>query len=155
MHMVVSTGQQIMSRLRRLLLSSALISLLSGAAQAQIASLSVSEGNSVLLPPVASVTQPSLSRSEAVDVRSGQVNLSLGNHFSTQIEGSAIGGREATNLPTPGGPTATSVMLNGLYGIRHCSWHLKPYVGGGFGFIDADAHVLGQTGRQQQTDAQL
>src|SRR5438105_1183882 len=155
MHMLVSTGQQIMSRLRHLLLSSALISLLSGAAQAQIASLSVSEGNSVLLPPVASVTQPSLSRSEAVDVRSGQVNLSLGSHFSTQIEGSAIGGREATNLPTPGGPTATSVMLNGLYEISNGSWHLKPYVGGGFGFIDTNAHVLGTTDSQYETAYQL
>src|SRR5438270_5211949 len=155
MHMAVSTGQQIMSRLRLLLLSSAAIALLPGAAHAQLASLSVSEGNSVLLPPVASVTQPALSRSEGYDVKSGQVSLSLGNHFSTQIEGAAISGREATNLPTPGGVAATSLMLNGLYEISNGSWHLKPFVGGGFGFIDTNAHVLGTTDSQYETAYQL
>jgi opacity protein-like surface antigen len=154
MHVVVSTGQQIMSRSRLLLLSSATL-LLSGAAQAQLASLSVSEGNSVLLPPVATVTQPSVSQSEAVDVRSGQVNLSLGKHFSTQIEGSAIGSREVLNIPTPGGVAATSLMLNGLYEVSNGSWHLKPYVGGGFGFVDANAHVLGTTDNEWQSAYQL
>lgn len=144
-----------MSHLRPLLLSTAALSLLSGAAQAQLASLSVSEGNSVLLPPVATVTQPTLSRSESVDVKSGQVNLSLGNHFSTQLEGSAIAGREALNIPTPGGVAATSVMLNGLYEVSNGSWHLKPYVGGGFGFVDANAHVLGTTDNQWESAYQV
>jgi opacity protein-like surface antigen len=46
-------------------------------------------------------------------------------------------------------------MLNGLYEINNGSWHLKPYIGGGLGFIDANPHVLGQTNSQWVTAYQL
>jgi opacity protein-like surface antigen len=139
----------------RSLLSSALLFAMTSAAAAETPSLSVSQGSSVLLPPIASATQPSLSRSESAGVASGQLNLSIGSHFKTELEGETISTHEATKLPTPGGVAATSLMLNGLYEISNGSWHLKPFVGGGFGFVDANAHLLGATQNDWQSAYQL
>lgn len=107
-----------------------------------------------MLPPIASVTQPSLSRSETAGVASGQLNLSIGSRFQTQLEGETIGTRDATKLPISG-IAATSLMLNGLYEISNGSWHLKPFVGGGFGRIDANAWLLGVTQNQWESAYQL
>jgi opacity protein-like surface antigen len=156
MHMAVSTGQQMMFRL--LLCCTSLV-LITSSAAAQTASFSVGQGDSVLLPPVASIAQPTLSRSEAAETKSSAINLSIGNHFSTQLEGAAISipgvGHPLTNLPNPGDVSATSLMLNGLYEFSNGTWHLKPFVGGGFGFVDANARALGVTTNDWQKAYQV
>ncbi len=58
------------------------------------------------------------------------------------------------NFPFPE-IAATSLMLNGLYEISNGSWHLKPFVGGGFGIIDANAWLLGVTQNQWESAYQL
>jgi opacity protein-like surface antigen len=144
--------------MRSLLFSGASLLILTGGALAENSSISISEGDSVLLPPVASISQPSLSRSQTADTKGAAINLNLGNHFSTQLEGAAISvpdGHSVTNLPNSGGVASTSLMLNGLYEISNGSWHLKPYVGGGFGFVDANSRVLGQTSSDWQTAYQV
>lgn len=128
---------------------------MTNAAAADPPSLSVGEADSVLLPPIASVTQPSLSRSQTAGAAGAQVNLFFGSRFQTQLAGEAIGAREATNLPTPGSGAATSLMLNGLYEFDNGSWHLKQFVGGGYGRIDANAYLLGATQSQWQSAYQL
>jgi opacity protein-like surface antigen len=143
----------------RLLLSCTSVVLITSGAVAQTASVSVGQGDSILLPPVASISQPTLSRSEAAETRSSAINLSIGNHFSTQLEGAAISvpgvAHPLTNLPNPGDVSVTSLMLNGLYEVSNATWHLKPFVGGGFGFVDANARVLGETTNDWQKAYQV
>lgn len=144
--------------MRTLLLSCISVLVLTGAAVAQTTSLDLSEGNSVLLPPVGAIGQAALSRTGTSDTKSAALNLKLGDHFSTQIEGSAIStpsDHAITNLPTSGNTAATSVMLDGLYEVSNGTWHLKPYVGGGFGFVDANSRALGQTQSDWQSAWQL
>ncbi len=144
--------------MRSLLLSGASVIFLAGGAAAETSAINISEGDSVLLPPVASIAAPSLSRSELNDTKSAAVNLNLGGHFSTQLEGAAISvpaGHSITNLPNSGGVSSTSLMLNGLYEVSNGSWHLKPYVGGGFGMVDANSRVLGQTSSDWQPAYQV
>jgi opacity protein-like surface antigen len=143
----------------RLLLACLSVVLITSEAAAETASVSVSQGDSILLPPVASISQPTLSRSEASETRSSAINLSIGDHFSTQLEGAAISVPGVThplsNLPNPGEVSATSLMLNGLYEFSNGTWHLKPFVGGGFGYVDANARVLGATTNDWQRAYQL
>ena len=127
-------------------------------AMAETQALNISESDPVLLPQVASIAPQTLSRTDLLETTSKPLNLSLGNHFSTELEGSAISvlnGRSGTNLPSGGSLSATSLMLRGLYEISNGSWHMKPYVGGGFGYIDANSHVLGQTTAQWQPAYQV
>lgn len=144
--------------IRRLFSCASMVLITSGAA-AQTASVSVSQGDSILLPPVASMTQPTLSHSQSSEIGSSAINLSIGNHFSTQLEGAAISvpgvAHPLTNLPNPGDVSATSLMLNELYEVSNGTWHLKPFVGGGFGYVDANARVLGATNSQWQEAYQL
>jgi len=143
---------------RGLLLSPACFVIMIGGAAAETSLISYSQGpDTVLLPPVGSVGQPAVSRTGTSDRASGALNLKLGS-FSTELEGSAISTLDAHkfgNLPTSGNTAATSVMLNGLYEINNGSWHLKPYVGGGFGLVDANSQVLGQTQTDWQKAYQL
>jgi len=143
----------------RSLLACASVVMITSEAAAQTTSVSVSQGNSVLLPPIASISQPTLSRSEASETKGSAINLNIGNHFSTQLESAAISipgvTHPLTNLPNPGDVSATSVMLNGLYEISNGTWHLKPFVGGGFGYVDANARVLGATTNDWQRAYQL
>jgi len=131
---------------------------MTGGAAAETSVVSYSQGSdSVLLPPVGAVTQPALSHTGTSETASGVLNLKLGR-FSTQLEGSAISNSDTHqigNLPTSGNTAATSVMLNGLYEINNGSWHLKPFLGGGFGYVDGNSRVLGQTQTDWQKAYQL
>lgn len=131
--------------------------MISGAA-AEASVVNYSQGtDSVLLPPVGSVDQPAVSHTGTSDAAGGALNLKLGR-FSTQLEGAAISTPDQHsigNLPAGGNTAATGVMLNGLYEINNGSWHLKPYVGGGFGLVDANSRVLGQTQSDWQKAYQL
>jgi opacity protein-like surface antigen len=132
--------------------------IMTGSAAAETSAISYSQGgDDVLLPPVGAVAQPALSRTETSITNSAALNLKLGN-FSTQLEGVAISapdGLQIGNLPTGGNTAATSVMLNGLYEVTNGSWHLKPFVGGGFGYVDVNSKVLGQTQSDWQKAYQL
>src|SRR5579872_3747936 len=143
--------------MRGLLLTCLSVVMLSGGAAAETTALNLTEGDSVLLPPVGSISQPSLSRADASDTKSAAVTFNLGGHFSTQLEGAAIStpsDHQITNLPTSGNTAATSLMLNGLYEISNGSWHLKPFLGGGYGMVDANSRVLGQRSEEHTSELQ-
>lgn len=143
--------------MRGVLLSLVCLVTMTGGAAAETSVVNYSQGDSVLLPPVGAIGQPALSRTETSVTNSAAVNLKLGN-FSTQLEGAAISTldqHQIGNLPTSGNTAATSVMLNGLYEVSNGSWHLKPFVGGGFGYIDANSRVLGETQSDWQKAYQL
>jgi opacity protein-like surface antigen len=75
----------------------------------------------------------------------------LGNGFKTEIQGlTARASTEyLTNLQAGGsGFAATSFMLKGIYEFRDGAWHMSPYVGAGFGAVNANAGVLGATSNQ-------
>lgn len=134
--------------MRGLLLSPLCFVIMISGAAAETSVINFSQGaDSVLLPPVGAVSQPALSRTDTSNTAGGAVDFKLGR-FSTVLRGAAISTpdqHQIGNLPTSGNTAATSVMLDGLYEVTNGSWHLKPFVGGGFGFIDANSRVLGQT----------
>lgn len=144
--------------MRGLLLSPVCFVIMISGAAAETSVINYSQGiDTVLLPPVGAVGQPALSHTGTSDTASGAVTLKLGK-FSTQLEGSAISTSDTHqfgNLPNSGNTAATSVMLNGLYEITNGSWHLKPYVGGGFGFVNANSQALGETQTDWQKAYQL
>lgn len=144
--------------MRGLLLSPVCFVIMIGGAAAETSVIHYSQGtDTVLLPPVGAVDQPALSNTGTSNTASGSVSLKLGK-FSTQLEGAAISNSDAHpfgNLPAGSNTAATSLMLNGLYEITNGSWHLKPFVGGGFGFVDANSQVLGQTQTDWQKAYQL
>jgi len=53
------------------------------------------------------------------------------------------------------GLSTTTVMLNGLYEFSGDGWHMKPYVGAGFGMIDVNERVLGANGTDWTTAYQV
>lgn len=144
--------------MRGLLLSPVCFVIMISGAAAETSFINQSQGTDiVLLPPLGAVGQPALSRTDRSDTASGVLNLKLGR-FSTQLEGVAISTADQHpigNLPTSGNTAATSLMLNGLYEVANGSWHLKPYVGGGFGLVDANSQALGQTQSDWQKAYQL
>jgi opacity protein-like surface antigen len=46
-------------------------------------------------------------------------------------------------------------MLNGLYELTDGVWHMKPYVGAGFGMIDVNQSILGASGSDWTTAYQV
>jgi opacity protein-like surface antigen len=67
----------------------------------------------------------------------------LGNGFKTEIQGvtTRAPNEHFANLPAGGGIVATSVMLNGMYEFSDGARHMSPYVGAGFGMLDANARA--------------
>ena len=140
--------------------------LLAGAASAfltgnALADTSVAAPENVpLLPPVLSLSLPSVTNTEKPDSKplvGVPLKLDLGKGFGTEVESSTLieTGQRFGNLPTTGGVSATSVMFNALYEIRDGAWHFKPYVGAGFGAVDANARALGQTNNDWVSAYQL
>jgi opacity protein-like surface antigen len=50
---------------------------------------------------------------------------------------------------------ATRLMLSGLYDFSNGGWRLRPYVGAGFGIIDANTRLLGHDERSFVADFQF
>ncbi len=46
-------------------------------------------------------------------------------------------------LAADGNLTGARVTLKGMYEFSDGEWHMKPYVGAGFGMIDVNEHILG------------
>jgi opacity protein-like surface antigen len=131
--------------MRRWWLTGAALSFLTGAASAETSGSYVNADTQVLIPPAFTLAQPDFSQIASLESRNsfGTVyGYNLGNGFKTEIEGvttRAPGG--FANLPAGGGIVATSVMLSGIYEFSDGDWHLSPYVGGGFGMMEANARV--------------
>jgi opacity protein-like surface antigen len=145
--------------MRTWLLAGAASVFLTGSA---LAETSVSRGpdNVPLLPPVLSLAQPSVTNAEKPDMKSlvgVPLKLDFGKGFGTEVEGATLttSNQRLGNLPTSGGVSATSVMFNALYEIRDGAWHLKPFIGGGFGMVDTNSRVLGVTNNDWATAYQL
>jgi opacity protein-like surface antigen len=58
-------------------------------------------------------------------------------------------------LTPVGNLKATRLMLSGLYEFSNDGWRLKPYIGAGFGIIDANARLLGHEERSLVADFQF
>ena len=131
-------------------LAGAALSCLAGAASAQTGGTYVNAETPMLLPPVVNLAQPNVAQVASLDPQSAfgaAFGYNLGNGFKTEIQGvtARASSEHLANLPTAGGIMATSVMLNGMYEFRGDDWHISPYVGAGFGVVDANSRVLGAT----------
>ena len=136
--------------MRRWWLTVAVLSFLAGTASAQTSGSYVNADTPVLLPPVASLAQPDVTQTASLEPRSSfgiAFGYNLGNGFKTEIQGvtARASSEHLANLPTAGGIMATSVMLNGMYEFSGGDWHISPYIGAGFGVVDANSRVLGAT----------
>ena len=105
----------------------------------------------MLLPPVVSLAQPNVTQTASLEPQSSfgaAFGYNLGNGFKTEIQGltARASAEHLANLPAAGGIMATSVMLNGMYEFRGGDWHISPYIGAGYGVVDANSRVLGATG---------
>ena len=128
----------------------AALSFLTGTASAQSSGSYVYADNAVLLPPAVTLAQPDSSQIVSLESRSfgTAYGYDLGNGFKTEIQGvtARAANGHLTNLPTGGSDiAATSVMLKGMYEFSGGAWHMSPYVGAGFGVVNANAGVLGAT----------
>src|SRR3984893_5837757 len=131
--------------MRRWWLTGAALSFLTGAASAETSGGYVTADTPVLLPPAFTLAQPVSPQIASLESRNsfGTVyGYDLGNGFKTEIEGvTTRAPSDFANLPAGGGIVATSVMLSGIYEFRDGDWHLSPYVGGGFGMMEANARA--------------
>ncbi len=81
----------------------------------------------------------------------------LGNGFKTEVEGvgSLSEPADPRLLPLTGNLNTSRVALKGLYEFTNGDWHIKPYLGAGFGFTDLNARMLGIAGSDWTADYQL
>jgi opacity protein-like surface antigen len=81
----------------------------------------------------------------------------FGNHFRTEVESFAsYAASEHANSGAPGSLSTTTLMLNGMYEFTDDgAWHMKPYVGAGFGMIDVNQSILGVAGNDWTTAYQV
>jgi opacity protein-like surface antigen len=135
--------------MRRWWLTGAALSFLSGTALAQTNGSYVNADASVLLPPALALAQPGLTQSASLESRNAfatAYGYDLGSGFKTEIQGvtARASNDHLTNLPSGGsGFAATSFMLKGMYEFSDGAWQMSPYIGAGFGVVNANAHVLG------------
>jgi opacity protein-like surface antigen len=82
--------------------------------------------------------------------------LNFGSGFRTEVESFASNAASLRHGDTTGGSlSTTTVMLNGLYEFNRDGWHMKPYVGAGFGMIDVNQSILGASGNDWTTAYQV
>lgn len=136
--------------MRRWWLFAAALSFLTGTASAQSGGNYVNAENPVLTSPAISLVQPDFPQFASVQTRSygTAFGYDLGNGFKTEIQG--LTARPAiehvANMPVAGSDiAATSIRLKGMYELSDGAWHMSPYVGAGFGMVNANAGVLGAT----------
>lgn len=136
------------------------IALLSGSANAQMAGPYVtSEGGSLSAPP-SDTRQATLAQTESFGFGNSYgtaYGYNLGHGFKTEIEGTATGAASDRlgGLAAGGSLTGTRVTLKGMYEFSEGAWHMKPYIGAGFGVVDMNQHVLGISGNQWVSAYQL
>jgi len=135
--------------MRRWWLIGAALSFLVGTASAQTSNGSyVNADNPVQIPPAIALAQPEFPQLASVETRSygTGVGYDLGSGFKTEIQGltARTANDHLANLPIGGSDiAASSVRLKGMYELSDGAWHMSPYVGAGFGMVNANAGVLG------------
>jgi opacity protein-like surface antigen len=131
-------------------LTGAALSILAGAASAQTADTYVNHDAGVP-PPAVALAQLDLTQTASLESRNafGTVyGYDLGNGFKTEIQGltARSTSEHFANLPSGNrGIAASSFMLKGMYEFSNGAWQMSPYVGAGFGVVNANAGVLGAT----------
>jgi opacity protein-like surface antigen len=132
---------------RRWWLTGAALSFLTGTALAETSASYVNGDNPVLLPRAVVLAQPDITQIASIESRSSfgtAYGYDLGNGFKTEIQGVTARAPSVASLPAGGsGIAGTSVMLKGMYEFSDGAWHMSPYVGAGFGVVDANARILG------------
>jgi opacity protein-like surface antigen len=132
-------------------LAGAALSFLTGTASAQTSGSYVNADTPALPSQVATLAQLDITQTASLESHNtfGSVyGYDLGNGFKTEIQGltARSSTERLTNLPAGGsGFAATSFMLKGMYEFSEGAWHMSPYVGAGFGAVNANAGVLGAT----------
>jgi opacity protein-like surface antigen len=118
---------------------------------AQTSGTSYVNADAPVFPSSVALAQLDLTQTASLESRStvGTVyGYDLGNGFKTEIQGltARTSTEHLTNLPSGhNGIAASSFMLKGMYEFSGGAWHMSPYVGAGFGVVNANAGVLGTT----------
>lgn len=148
--------------MRRLLPASVAIALLTGPAFAQTAGTYFTIEGGFTLPTTVSLNLNAAREPVATPVPApgrsygGAYGYNFGNGFRTEVE-SFASFAASDHINSGAGPSlsTTTVMLNGLYELTDGVWHMKPYVGAGFGMIDVNQQILGVSGNDWATAYQV
>jgi opacity protein-like surface antigen len=146
--------------MRRWLLSGAAFAFLAGKALAADTGGIYLNRETAPLTPVLTFNEPTIASADPSGTPSlygTAYGYDFGNGFKTEIEGVTARAPAALfgNLPAGGRIAGSTLRLNGLYELTDGAWHLKPYVGAGFGIMDANARILGATSNDWISDYQL
>ena len=148
--------------MRRCLLSGVAIALLTGPAFAQTAEPYFTIEGGFTLPTAINLNlsgqpQPGPSQGFAPGRSYGAAyGYNFGNGFRTEVESfSSSAAFDRHGDAAGAGLSTTTVMLNGLYEFNGDGWHMKPYVGAGFGMIDVNQRILGANGNDWSTAYQV
>jgi opacity protein-like surface antigen len=148
----------------RLLPASVAIALLTGPAFAQTAGTYFTIEGGFSLPTTISLNlsaarEPVATRIPAPGRSYGaSYGYNFGNGFRTEVESFAsyAASERYAELGAGASLSSTTVMLNGLYEFTDDGvWHMKPFVGAGFGMIDVNQSILGVSGNDWATAYQV
>lgn len=124
------------------------IGFLSGTALAQTSDIHDNDEGGIFLPAALNIVQ--FPNSPMENFGNGKsygtaYGFDLGNGFKTEIEGLSSNATSTRlgGLAASGNLASARVTLKGMYEFRDGEWHMKPYVGAGFGMIDVNEHILG------------
>jgi len=149
--------------MRRHLPAGVAIALLTGPAFAQTAGTYFTIEGGFTLPTtinlhLSGMPQPAPVQSFA-PVRSygAAYGYNFGNGFRTELESFTSHAASQRHDESGAGASlsTTAVMLNGLYELTNGVWHMKPYLGAGFGMIDVNQSILGASGSGWTTAYQV
>ncbi|HXJ02919.1 MAG TPA: outer membrane beta-barrel protein [Micropepsaceae bacterium] len=123
---------------------------LSGAASAQVPGPYATTYNVSLLSSPLGVQQSAAPQTESFgfgNSHGAALGYDFGNGFKTQIESfsSNAASNRFAGLAAGGNLTTARVMLKGIYEFSDGAWHVKPYIGAGFGMTDVNQHIAGLT----------
>jgi opacity protein-like surface antigen len=146
--------------MRRWFFTGAAIALLNGTAFAQTTGTYLTAESGPQPPATISTTQPIVSQAQSIiagNALGAAYGYEFGGGFRTEIEGvtSRPAAERLRQIPASGSRTTTSVMLNSFYEFSDGAWHMKPYVGAGFGVVDVNERVLGVSGNDWATAYQV
>jgi opacity protein-like surface antigen len=136
--------------MRKWLLSGAAFAFLAGKALAADTGGIYLNPKTAPLSPALTLNEPIIAGADASGTQilyGSAVGYDFGNGFKTEIEGVTARAPASLfgNFPAGGRIAGSTVRLNGLYELSDGAWHLKPYIGAGFGIMDANARILGAT----------
>jgi opacity protein-like surface antigen len=138
--------------MRRLAVATAGLGLLCGSAFAQTSATYVTDEGTLFPPSTLQAAQSPIPQTESFGngkFHTTTYSYDFGNGFKTEVEGlsSTAASQGLGGLGTSGSLTSTHVTLKSMYEFSDGEWHLKPYVGAGFGVTDVNEQILGVTAR--------